>query len=282
MNLWFTYHIYMVHVAIRGSTPPVIAAGHSGKDKGGAMVDSAEIGFAWPGFAESVLAMERAGLVTRTFRRLDPDRQTDVIQAILQAAEERGLAYVSIKDVAHNAGVSVGSLYQYFGNREGMVAFTIALVRAHIEAVFAAAGSELLELPLRDALLAYIQGGCEWVSQEMTMMRLFAKAAYQGDERLDAELVTPIAASMRQLIRNLLEAARRRGELRPELDLDEAARHVHALTVVLCDTRFLPHLDHYLQLGQSEQRGPTALNASIDLIIHGLAAVPSSNNGAKP
>jgi len=238
------------------------------------MADTKEVGFDWPGLADGVLAMEKAGLVKRTFRRLDPERQTAVIRAILHMAEQRGLAHVNIKDVASSAGVSVGSLYQYFGNRERMVDFAIALIRAHMETVLAAAGAQLLELPLREALFAYIQGGCDWVSHEMAMMRLFAKAAYQGDERLDTELVTPIALAMRQFVRHLLDAARKRGELRPELDLDEAARLVHAFTVVLGDARLLPHLDHYLQLAQTEQRGPSALMATIDLILNGLAAAP--------
>ena len=75
-----------------------------------------------------ILEMESAGMVTRTFRRLDPERQETVINAIISEATEKGPTKVNIKQVAEGAGVSVGSLYTYFPNREGMLDFTIELV----------------------------------------------------------------------------------------------------------------------------------------------------------
>lgn len=113
----------------------------------------------------------------------------------------------------------------------------------------------------------------------MARMRLFAKAAYQGTERLDAELITPIASLMRQFVRDLSEAAAKRGELRP--DLDEAARLVHAFTVMFGDARVLPHLDHHLQLGQSLSRGPEALAKAISGRARGRPESPEPRSGPR-
>jgi hypothetical protein len=73
--------------------------------------------------------MERRGLVTRTFRRLDPERQFAVIQAILDEAIARGPAGLNVRQVAGRAGLAVGSLYTYFPKREGLLAFAVELVR---------------------------------------------------------------------------------------------------------------------------------------------------------
>ncbi len=67
-----------------------------------------------------ILELERAGVVTRTFRRLDPERQQAIVQAILDEALEKGPASINIKKVAKRAGVALGSLYQYFGSRAGL------------------------------------------------------------------------------------------------------------------------------------------------------------------
>jgi AcrR family transcriptional regulator len=50
-----------------------------------------------------------------------------IIQAILDEAAEKGTHDLAMKAVAARAGVAVGSLYQYFPKREGMIHFAVAL-----------------------------------------------------------------------------------------------------------------------------------------------------------
>ena len=81
----------------------------------------------WTQLQAHILQLEQQELVTRTFRRLDPPRQQAILQAILDEAAEKGPTDVNIKEVARRAGVSVGSLYQYFGSRETLLAFAVEL-----------------------------------------------------------------------------------------------------------------------------------------------------------
>lgn len=234
-----------------------------------------EQGLAWPGLADEVLALERAGLVTRTFRRLDPARQTAVLEAILEEAVERGPSDLNIKRVAERAGVSVGSLYQYFGNRERLLDFTVELCRRAMDRVLAEARPFLLAMPLREALLAYVDAGCDWAAHQGALLRLFARAAYHGDSALTDRLVRPVAATMRGLVRDLLEAAVTRGELRADLDLEATAGVVHALTVVVGDSRLLPYLDAYFQVQAEGVTPARALAAAVDLVVRsGESATP--------
>src|SRR3989304_4680797 len=73
----------------------------------------------WTNFQPYISQLEQEGKVTRTFRRLDPDRQEAVFNAILEEAAEKGPASLNVKEIARRAGGSVGSLYQYFPNRDG-------------------------------------------------------------------------------------------------------------------------------------------------------------------
>ncbi|MDP3450707.1 MAG: TetR/AcrR family transcriptional regulator, partial [Anaerolineaceae bacterium] len=79
---------------------------------------------------------EEKGWITRTFRRLDPDKQQSIILAILDEAAENGPADVNIKQVASRSNVAVGSLYQYFGCRENLLEFTLELVVSQTIALF--------------------------------------------------------------------------------------------------------------------------------------------------
>jgi AcrR family transcriptional regulator len=100
------------------------------------------------------LKAQRSGRVPqRTSPRKAPNQQRsrDTVEAILRATArilvEEGYEGTTTNRVAEVAGVSVGSLYQYFPGKESLVA---ALIDRHMDEVAAtlSPGPEVLTLPL--------------------------------------------------------------------------------------------------------------------------------------
>lgn len=233
-------------------------------------------------FLHYILQLEQEGLVTRTFRRLDPERQQAVLYAILDEAAARGPAAMSIKDVARRAGVSVGSLYQYFHDRDGMLDFAVALTVRYVRDLFDQFRPYLAGMPLREALAAYLAGGIEWSREQAGLLGLFVRAAYHGDPGLSEKLVMPIATVLRQTVQDILAAAQQRGELRPDLDLEATARLINLLTIALGDSQLLPYLDHYFQVGTPEISFERLLAAMLALVTQGIGAKPSAGGSNNP
>jgi len=79
-----------------------------------------------------------------------------IVEATTRIIEDEGLAALSTNRVAEVAGVSIGSLYQYFPNKEAL----IAEVRTRFGARFETAMLELLGrlpgLELREAIRAWV------------------------------------------------------------------------------------------------------------------------------
>lgn len=225
-------------------------------------------------FPAYILKFEEEGIVTRTFRRLDPYRQNAVIEAIIEEAAQSGPSSINIKNVAQRAGVSVGSLYTYFPHRDGMLAFAVELsVRILIDC-FQKYLPLIASLPLRQALKEYLVGGIEWSSTQTGLIRLFARAAYQGDAALAETLVKPIANTMLGVIREILHQAMLRGEIRQDIDLEAASRLVHAFTIAAGDSLLLPYLNHYFQVVSDDITPERMLEEFIDLICQGIARMP--------
>lgn len=224
----------------------------------------------WPQFPSYILQQEQAGRVRRTFRRLDPQRQQAVIGAILEEAAQAGPASLSIKRVARLAGVSVGSLYQYFPDRLGMLDFAVDLCVRYVADSFSYYRPYLMEMPLREALSAYLVGGVEWGQTLASLIKLFARAAYQGDTSLSDSLVLPIANQLLEMVREMLAKADERGELRPGVDLEASARLIHALIIAVGDSQLLPYLNTYFQVIEPSQPPERTLNAFLDLILKGI------------
>ena len=224
----------------------------------------------WTQIHQHILQFEQEGLVTRTFRRLDPERQQAVIAAILDEAIEQGPTSINIKQVAERAGVSIGSLYQYFGNRDGLMNFTIELCARFMSDLFKSYSPDLTAMPLREGLAAYLAGGIEWSETQAGLVQFFARAAYHGDAELADRVVKPIALTLRTIIHAMLLAAQERGEVRSDIDLEATTRLIHALTIAVGDAQLLPYLNNYFQVTDKKVSAPRILDALLALIMQGI------------
>lgn len=225
----------------------------------------------WSDFQSYIQQLEQEGLVTRTFRRLDPARQQAVLNAILEEATEKGPASLNIKEIARRAEVSVGSLYQYFPNRAGLLDFAILLCVRYMTDMFDLSRPYLTAMPLREALNAYLTVGLEWGKTEAGLVRFFGRAAYQGDPALAERLVRPVAEAMRKITLAMLEEAVRRGEIHPQADLETASRLVNGLMIVVGDSQMLPYLNIYFQVTDEKVSPEHILDTLVPFILKALS-----------
>ncbi len=192
--------------------------------------------------------------------------------AILEEAIEKGPTEINITRVAERAEVSVGSLYQYFGNRAGLLTFVTELVAQLAMDFFHAVEPYLEHMSLREALMAYFQGNLEWCQTQPAFVLFYTRAAYQGDPELSDNVVRPIATVLRQSVQKILARAEQRGELRPGVDLEATARAVYALLIALVDPMLLPYLNAYLQVTDDEMPPERVFAAAIEMILKGIRA----------
>lgn len=228
--------------------------------------------------ANLVSKLEAQGKVTRTFRRLDLNRQMTVIDAIFSEALEAGPANLNIKRVAGRAGIALGSLYQYFGSRAGLMDFAIELVVYQTNLTFSQYRDVLTQLPLREALEGYMLGGLEWSKQNLGFASFYAKAAYGGDPELVDRVVRPIADTMREMVTLILAAAQERGEIKDGVDLGPLSRVLHALSIALIDPILMPELNAYFQITGQDSSPEQTLSAALDMVLSGIRAEERRTN----
>ena len=224
----------------------------------------------WTTLEPYIVALEQEGRVTRTFVRLDARRQRAIIDGILDEATENGPAAVNIKKIAARAGVAVGSLYQYFPDREGLLDFAVELSVRYTLDFLSGAGPFLAAMPLREALHSYLATGVEWGRTQAGMVRFLGKAAYQGDRVLEDRAVKPIAAAMRALTHDIVVQAAERGELRPGLDVEAAARIVNVLALSIGDSQLLPYLNTYFQVTDASMTPDRIAAAFVEFAVQAI------------
>lgn len=236
----------------------------------------------------SLADLARSGLVNSTFARLEEGRREAVIGALLAEAAREGPAAMNIKEVSRRAGVAVGSLYQYFGDRDRMARFAALLVSHKLSGDLLACRHDLEALPFRDALVAYLSYGIEWGGKEAANLQAFVAAAYGGAARAwrfksleeggatadedweSRELIRPVSEAIQELVRTIVRAAWSRGELDPSLDPEIATRLVGALLIAVGDAALMPRLDDYYLLYDERLPRENAAELAVDFCCRAL------------
>jgi len=224
----------------------------------------------WKQITARILEFEQEGLVTRTFRRLDPQRQQAVLAAILDEAIEKGPAAINIKHVAELAKVAIGSLYQYFGSREGLLNFAVELCVSYMTDMFETYRPVLVEMPLQEGLTVYLNTGVEWSQTQTGMIQFITRAAYHGDPELADRVVRPIGTAMRTIVHDMLAAASKRGEIRSDLDLEATTRVVNAALIAVGDSQLLSYLNNYFQVTDKQVPAERVTQALVAMILRGI------------
>jgi AcrR family transcriptional regulator len=218
------------------------------------------------------LQAEQDGLVKRTFRRLDPDRQEALIEAILAEAAEVGPDQIRIQEIARRAGAAVGSMYQYFPNRGKLLEFALRLCNQAWVDLFSQYIPMLAAMPLKEGLKAYLLGGLEMSETERGVVQFFGRAAYQGAQGVLKTAIEPIAIQMLDGTREMLRQAQIRGEVRADIDLEASARALNACLIALGDGQIFPYLNEYYRLTGENMPYERVLDAAIEMILSGIGS----------
>lgn len=145
-------------------------------------------------------------------RRIQPRKQPRQVRAeltrqrILTAAAhvfgEHGYAAGTTNRIAERAGISIGSLYQYFPNKDAILA---ELLVRHLDdgmAIAERVQRELLPGPIDETFRVFVRGAIESHLGEPRLLRMLREQAPQTNELLEkVELMKrTLVAYMRELL----------------------------------------------------------------------------------
>lgn len=149
------------------------------------------------------------------------DRSKETVEAILQAMalvlKREGYDRASTRRVAEAAGVSVGSLYQYFPNKESLV---VALYNRHLRELiseFESRFGEFVRAPLPEAVRGLVGASLRLHALDPELHRVLVEQIPRSG-RPDPE--DALARRFQEIIRAFLQE--REAEIRPA-NLDLAA-----------------------------------------------------------
>jgi DNA-binding transcriptional regulator YbjK len=155
-------------------------------------------------------------------RRVDREaRRRAIAEAIFEVIGSRGLEAVSLRDVAAQAGVSMGSVQHYFRSKDEMLQFALGHMR---DRALARLQDELAQLAEPSARQRVRAAACVMlpVSEQGRQEAVVAGAFYSVAtvQAVQGDLLREGYGRLLAVSRQALHAAEQAGELAPDIDPD--------------------------------------------------------------
>ena len=149
-----------------------------------------------------------------------------IITAAINVAIEKGLEAMTLEAIAQKVGVSIPALYSYFRNRD-------ALENEVVNRVIQIHDDEFVATLSRDGdIHRIIQNYADLIfihqARHVNIYSLLP-IRFLNDPMMHGKVADSMTAEL-DLISNSLERAKSRGELKKDLDVDEAAQLISSLT----------------------------------------------------
>lgn len=165
-------------------------------------------------------------------KQVDADeRRRTLADAVFVVIEQRGLEAVGLRDVAAQAGVSMGQVQHWFGTKDAMLLFALGHMRDRVNARLAA---RIAALPDRSPRAVVRAGTLELLplSRE-SRQEACVNLAFAGRATVDATYAELLRTGYRRLLEvsaAQFRAARAAGGVRPGIDPERDSAAFYCLS----------------------------------------------------
>jgi TetR/AcrR family transcriptional regulator len=188
-----------------------------------------------------VIAAER-------FHNLPEEKKERILTVASEEFSQKGYAGASINRIVGRLGIAKGSLFQYFGTKDGLFRFVFSRalerVKDNLRHVRDDASRKDLSSRLNDTLLA----GAWFIRKHPLLYRLYLQLLTDDTIPFRNDMLLALRQYSLEYIRFLLEEARDRGELADHVDLNRAAFMLDAVMDRFLQAQAVPHMDAGLGL----------------------------------
>ncbi len=183
----------------------------------------------------------------------------------------RGYAGASINTIVKRLNIAKGSIFQYFGDKQGLFWFvfqrSVEMVKTYLKGVRDQSKSEDLATRLKKTLNA----GVHFINEHPLIYRLYLRVFFESRAPFRDEILASLRQYSLEYLTSLLEDAKTNGELRKDIDIQKSAFILDAVMDRFLQANIVRHLDGGLGLyGVKLEDADQWINGIIDTLVQGV------------
>ncbi len=158
---------------------------------------------------------------TRLYRNLSKEKQEKIFSAAVNEFACRGYLNASMNVVVREAGISKGSLFQYFSSKAdlfvGIVDIAEEMVREYLRLVRNQTSSHQFSLQLG----TLVRSGFAFINSQPQLARIYFEVIQSGETPLGPQLSARLRKRSYDFLGEMIREAVQKGELRADIPTDK-------------------------------------------------------------
>lgn len=185
---------------------------------------------------------------TNKFEQLPEEKQSRIVNASISEFAEKDYETASMNTVVNQAGISKGSLFNYFKTKSVLYDHIYQLALGEVKLYLRDVRDETIDLSFENRLSKVVDSGVLFITEHPRLARIYFRLVYSGDSPNRKKIVNELQAMSNDYLGNIIQDAMDRNELNPNLD---KAQSVFFLDAVL--NRFLKEYHEAVEMGFQQQ-----------------------------
>ncbi len=150
------------------------------------------------------------------FEKISPEKQKKILDAAVTEFASKGFSQANINVIAKNAGISIGSMYNYFESKENLFLAVVDYGYTELEAVLSTV--DLEQGDIFDKFEMLIRMAQRFSKQHPELNQIYLDLASQGLLHLSQRLSRQVESITAFFYRSLMDEAKKQGRIAHDID----------------------------------------------------------------
>lgn len=212
-------------------------------------------------------------LPNKTFQNLPKDKQDRITEAAVLEFGEKGYSGASINMLVERLGIAKGSIFQYFGDKNGLFLFIFNKTTESVKNRLRTIRDDTEDVEFFSRLEKTLREGINFLQDHPLIYRLYLGVLFDSKIPFRDSILFSLRQYSYGYLRTLLSEAKAKGELRNNLDIDKTCFILDAVMDRFIQTHTVRHLDSDLGIYNADGKTIDSwITAIIDIIKNGIGS----------
>lgn len=166
---------------------------------------------------------------TESFQKIAEDKQTRITSAAISEFAHQGYRKSSMNVICDNAGISKGSLFQYFTSKQGLFKAIVDFAEERVKNYLRQVRDETETLNFFDRLSQILRSGLQFIDNHPFLAQIYFNVLQTNDSPFGNEIIANLNDKSCHFIEKLIISGISRGELHNDRDPARTAFFINAI-----------------------------------------------------
>jgi AcrR family transcriptional regulator len=209
--------------------------------------------------------------ITEVFRRLKKEKQEHIFGAAAEEFAGQGYKNASMNTLAKVAGVSKGSIFQYFRSKESLFDFVLNAATDKVKDYLRTVRDNSAEQDFFSRMKSLIHAGFRFIKKHPHLARIYFHVLQSGDAPYGTKKLTALHRKGQIFLEEIVRDGIKRGELRSDIDIEKTVYLLNTISNSLLRSYYIAFLAHGSDLYHADERKLNDwVETTVDFIKRGL------------